>query len=258
MPSPLVFFLGATAPLSLSVVVLPPREPVPPVVDGNVRSYSFGAEQGGAPAGSASEPSVPPQKAAPPGGEVQSIGPHECRTVGADVQVCTPVRRDGGGPKMSPADLAMAKWARLPIPAPRVRTAPPRRNGGLVGLPEWFWVTNWQPLSGRAAAGAVWVEVNAVPQRMTIEPGDGRHSVGCTGPGTAYDRSKPAASQRTDCSYTYSRSSALQPKDSYRVRVAVVWGGTWHGSDGSGGVLPPLSRSTSFRLRIAEAQGLYG
>ncbi|WP_147339382.1 hypothetical protein [Actinomadura spongiicola] len=152
----------------------------------------------------------------------------------------------------------MAKWARLPIPAPRVRTAPPRRKAGLVGLPEWFWVTNWRSLSGRASVGEVWVEVTAVPQRTTIEPGQGHRVVRCSGPGTAYNPTKSAASQRTNCSYVYARSSAAQPGGAYRVRATVLWGGTWRGSDGSGGVLPPLSRSTSLRLRIAEAQGLYG
>ncbi|MFV2179946.1 hypothetical protein ACFHW2_42880 [Actinomadura sp. LOL_016] len=127
-----------------------------------------------------------------------------------------------------------------------------------MGVPEWFWVTNWRSLSGRASAGGVWVEVTAVPQRMTIEPGEGRQAVRCPGPGVAYDRSKPVAAQRTDCSYTYLRSSAQERGGAYRVRVTVLWGGTWRGSDGSGGALPPLSRSTTFRLRVAEAQALYG
>ncbi|TMQ92738.1 hypothetical protein ETD83_26725 [Actinomadura soli] len=70
--------------------------------------------------------------------------------------------------------------------------------------------------------------------------------------------SRPAASQRTGCSYTFQRSSAHQPGGAYRVRVTVTWSGTWRGSDGSSGVLPPLTRSRSFRLRVAEAQGLYG
>ncbi|MFI0410600.1 hypothetical protein [Actinomadura sp. 3N508] len=173
------------------------------------------------------------------------------------VQVVCPDAPEGGD-AVSPAALALTEWARMPIPAPVVRTAPPRRRGGLVGLPEWFWVTNWHPLSGRVTARNVWVEVTARPRSMTIAPGAGEPVVRCSGPGTAYDKSRPAASQRTDCSHTFARSSLHEPGGAHRVRVSVVWGGTWRGSDGSGGALPPLDRSTTFRLRVAEAQALYG
>ena len=186
------------------------------------------------------------------------MGPHDCRTLSDNVQVCTPSSEGGTSGKVSPAVLALTRWARLPVPAPMVRTAPPRRAEGLVGLPEWFWVTNWRSLGGRAAARGVWAEVTARPQSTTIDPGYGHRVVRCAGPGTAFDESKPVSLQRTDCSYTFSRSSVHEPDAAYRVRVTVTWGGTWRGSDGSSGVLPPLSRSTSLRLRVAEAQGLYG
>lgn len=158
---------------------------------------------------------------------------------------------------MSPAELAVTQWGRLPIPAPVVRTAPPRGADGLVGLPHWFWVADWRPLTGRAEAGGVWIEVTARPQSLTIEPGGGQRPVRCSGPGTAYDRSRPAVSQRTDCSYAFTRSSFGRPGGAYRVRATVVWGGTWVGSGGTGGVLPPVSRSVSFPVRVAEAQSLY-
>ncbi len=152
----------------------------------------------------------------------------------------------------------MAKWARLPIPAPHARTAPPRSDTGLVGLPEWFWVTNWRSISGRISAGAVWVKVMARPEGLAIYPGDGSPGIRCAGPGAAYDKSRPASSQHTDCSYTFRQPSVHAPGQAFRVRVAVTWGGTWRASDGSGGTLPPLTRSVALRLEIAEAQGLYG
>lgn len=250
----IALFLGAATSMMSTALTSLPQDPLPPVSDGNIRGYWFGAEQDGKPGGLTGQPRIPVDGRK----EVESIGPHECRSVGSDVQVCIPTSPEKKRSDRSPADLAIMKWTRLPIPAPRVRTAPPRRNAGLVGLPEWFWVTNWRSLGGRASAGEVWAEVNAVPQRLTIEPGDRRHLVICPGPGTAYDPSKPAVSQRTNCSYTYARSSANQPGGTFRVRVTVTWGGTWRGSDGSGGALPPLTRSTDFPLRVAEAQGLYG
>jgi predicted CxxxxCH...CXXCH cytochrome family protein len=161
---------------------------------------------------------------------------------------------------VTPQQLAQQAWSALRLPLPDVRTAPPRASAGLVGLPEWAWVPRgeWAPISERAVAGAVWAEVTATPQRMSIKPGAGLAVVECSGPGTAYDPGRPASVQRTDCSYTYRHSSAAQPGAAYRVTVTVVWGGTWAGSDGSGGTLPDISRSTTFSLRVAEGQGLYG
>lgn len=234
----------------------PPTEPIPP--GANSLSYSFGAQDDGAPGKSGVTQAPQPDGNGHPFPESHQMAPHDCRTLSDNVQVCTPVRKDGEAAKPSPAELALTKWAQLPIPAPVVRTAPPRRSDGLVGLPEWFWVTNWRSLSGRVSARGVWAEVTARPQSMTIDPGYGERVVRCDGPGTAYDKSRSAASQHTGCSYTFSRSSFHQPGGAYRVRVTVVWGGTWVGSGGVGGVLPPLSRSMSFRLRVAEAQGLYG
>ncbi|MBD2895632.1 hypothetical protein amrb99_45710 [Actinomadura sp. RB99] len=238
-----------------SVAAPPPLDPMPP--NTNSLGYDYGAHDGGAPAGGGRAPA-----AAPRGGRasvLQEAGPRNCQELSEYVQVvCSPVHERGKAPKVSPAKLALTRWAHMPIPVPVVRTAPPRRSDGLVGLPEWFWVADWRPLSDRVTARSVWIEVTARPQSMTIAPGPGEPVVRCAGPGTAYDKSRPAAAQRTDCSYTFGRSSFHQPGHAYRVRVTVVWGGTWRGSDGSGGALPPLSRSTSFRLRVAEAQALYG
>lgn len=234
----------------------PPQDPIPP--DANLNGYGFGAQDDGRPGSAGNPSSAHPAEPGAPVEESDDIGPHDCQTSGDNVQVCKPVDGGGEAPKISPAELALTTWTRMPIPVPAVRTAPPRRSAGLVGLPEWFWVTNSRPISGRASARAVWVEVTARPQSLTINPGYGSRTVRCAGVGTAYDRSRPASTQRTDCSYTFPRSSAHESGGAYRVRVTVTWGGTWRGSDGTGGALPPLNRTTSFRLRVAEAQGLYG
>jgi hypothetical protein len=125
-------------------------------------------------------------------------------------------------------------------------------------LAEWFWVANWSSRTGRAEAGAVWAEVTARPARLTINPGAGQPPVSCAGPGAAYDRTRPAATQHSDCFHTYTRSSAGLPGSAYRVTVTVSWGGTWQGSGGTGGTLPTLSRSTSFPLPVAEGQAVTG
>ncbi|WP_344957709.1 hypothetical protein [Actinomadura miaoliensis] len=127
-----------------------------------------------------------------------------------------------------------------------------------MGLPQWFWVTNWKPLTDRVQAGGVWAEVTARPTSLTINPGSGLPAVKCDGPGEAYDSGRSAEAQRSDCSYTYQRSSAGLPGSAYQVTVTVTWGGTWRGSDGAGGALPALTRSTAFPVRIAEGQAVAG
>jgi hypothetical protein len=168
---------------------------------------------------------------------------------------CFPHRPSSPG--TSPQAIALSQWRRLPIPAPEVRTAPPRGTQGLVGLPHWFWVTNWRPLTDRAQAGGSWIEIVARPQGVVIDPGGGQPAVRCSGPGNAFNPGRPAESQRPECSYTFARSSFGQPEGAYRARVSVVWGGTWTGSGRTGGELPPLRRSVSFPIRVIEAQGLY-
>lgn len=255
-----VLILETLVPLCMGVIASatslagpPPRDPIPPTT--NIYNYKFGAGDDGNPP--ASSPAAPKSAAHAAEGS-DEMGPHDCRTLSDNVQVCEPPHKGGKARKVSPGELALEKWARMPIPAPVVRTAPPRGSDGLVGLPEWFWVTNGHSRSGRVAARGVWVEVTAHLQSTTIAPGYGRPVVRCPGPGTAYDKSRPAAAQHTNCSYTFQQSSLYEPGHAYRVRVSATWGGTWRGSDGSGGALPPLTRSTVFRLRVAEAQSLYG
>jgi hypothetical protein len=161
--------------------------------------------------------------------------------------------------QVTPVQLAQQAWNLLHLPLPRVRTAPPRGAQGLVGLAEWVWVprAQWRSLAKTASAGAVWARVTATPKQLIIRPGAGLPTMSCGGPGTAYEPSQSVSAQRTDCSYTYLRSSRNQPGGVYRVTVTVVWGGTWIGSGGAGGGLPDISRSTTFALRVAEGQGLY-
>lgn len=154
-----------------------------------------------------------------------------------------------------PVDLMEREWSRVPVPVPEVVTAPPRQAVGRVGLPEWFWLDPAQTaaVTRRAQAGPIWVELTARPQRLVITPGPGMAPVACPSLGTAY---APGTSSEQACTYTYSRSSAGLPGSAYVVTATVVWGGTWRGSGGAGGALTPIGVSTTFAVRIGEAQGL--
>ncbi|MEV4575064.1 hypothetical protein AB0K16_17600 [Nonomuraea jabiensis] len=155
-------------------------------------------------------------------------------------------------PGVAREQLAHQAYKRIQISPPQVLTAPPRGRDGLVGLPHWFYLAKgqWVAKSKRLHAGAVWAEATATPQRMTIDTGDG-HTLTCVGPGIAYDPSHLATQQRSTCSHRY-----LQPARARQVTVSVTWRGTWRGSGGAGGALPPITRSVTFPVRVVEAQAL--
>jgi hypothetical protein len=159
----------------------------------------------------------------------------------------------------SPSTLAQRAASHLRLPAPEPGLNPTPR--ALVNLPEWFWVprSSWTTLRQRTQAGRVWARVLARPTSTTWDPGDGSASFTCAGPGTPYVKSKSAEAQRSDCTYTYRRSSAGEPQSGpspndrfFTVTVTTTWSVRWTGAGGAGGTLPPMTRSRSFRLAVAE------
>lgn len=237
-----------------------PRKPIPPTAHN--WGYSYGAQQ----PGSGAAPSASGHKGSSAGrGSSGHSGPGKMSICGVwrmGIQGCSAIPAPRApadappAPEATPAQLAATAWQRLRLPVPQVATAPPRGSEGLVGLPEWFWVRNWGGHHNRVQAGGVWAEVTARPTSLTINPGAGQPAVTCHGPGIVYHRGRPAAEQDSDCSYTYRRSSAGLPDNAYRVTATVTWTGTWVGSDGSGGALPALSRSSTFAVRVAEGQAV--
>jgi hypothetical protein len=164
-----------------------------------------------------------------------------------------------GAPRVTPEQLLIQALKELHVPALSPDTAPPRGADGLVGLPEWFWipVASWHALTVTVTAGPVWATVTAAPTGLTVDPGTGASPVTCPGPGTPYDSAKPAAGQRTDCSYLYVRPSTGLPGNAYPASITVVWQVAWTGSGGAGGVLAPaLSVPVSVAIRVAQAEAL--
>lgn len=155
----------------------------------------------------------------------------------------------------SPAVLARDALATLQIPLPTARHNPAPR--AVVGLATWWWVEpgRARPLGARAQAGPVWAEVTVRPVSTTWTPGDGSDAVRCAGAGT------PFPAESTDCSYTYDRSSAGQPRarsgdPSYTAQVSMTWEVTWRGSGGTSGTLPAITRTTSFPVAVMEWQSV--
>ncbi len=164
-----------------------------------------------------------------------------------------------GAPAVTPQQLLVTALGELRIPYLGPATAPPRGHDGLVGLPEWFWISagSWHARNVTVTAGPVWASVTAAPVGLTFAPGTGISPVSCAGPGTAYDPREPAAAQHTDCSYTYLQPSTGQPDDAYQASVTVTWRVSWSGSGGVGGVLDAaLSVPVDFTVPVAQGEAL--
>jgi len=194
----------------------------------------------------------------PPSGEAWALLDCLGGAIGSGPQAVL-VSTAAGAPPVTPEQLMIQALKELQLPALAPATAPPRGTDGLVGLPEWFWIpaASWHALTVTVTAGPVWATVTATPSSLSFEPGTGAGPVTCPGPGATYDAARPAADQRTDCSYTYPQPSAGLPGDAYPASVSVVWQVSWTGSGGAGGVLAAaLSVPVSVPIRVAQAEAL--
>lgn len=160
----------------------------------------------------------------------------------------------GAGPTVAPAVLAQQAEASIHLPGQGIGVNP--AGGGWVNFPEWFWLdsNDWHLYSATAAVAGVSATATAVPQYVIWQPGDGG-SLRCNGPGSAYDPSRPAASQHSDCTWTYQADSADQPGGVYTVRATVHWAVTWAGA-GTGGVLPALTTTATTTLAIGQIESV--
>lgn len=161
-------------------------------------------------------------------------------------------------PAVDPRVVAIQALDSLALPVPQIRLNPVPPKDQLVNLATWMWLepSSWGARSASASVPGVTVSVTAQPERTIWSLGNGDHVV-CNGPGTPYDNTKPEAAQRSDCTYTYRRSSAGQPLERYIITATVEWSATWSvaGAPG-GGTLPGIARSASVPVRVAEIQSL--
>ena len=158
---------------------------------------------------------------------------------------------------VNPAVVAQQAVSKLPLPSPTIEMAPPTGADQLVNVAAWLWIppAAWRGLSATAAAGPVTATATATPVRVVWNMGDG-HQVTCDGPGTPYDPSTPNAV--TNCSYTWTQSSAGQPGGVYQVTATIYWQVAWSavGAPGGGslGLLP--GPASHVAVAVAESEAL--
>ena len=168
---------------------------------------------------------------------------------------------------VTPGELAQQAVDQLPLPTPQAQHNPNRMDGRpqtVVGVETWWWVdpASFRPITHTVRAGPVWATVTAQPVSTFWRSGSANaDDVRCTGPGTPYDTARPADAQHTDCFTVYRRSSAGQPQSGpdpndryFTASVTVTWQVTWVGAGGAAGALPPLTRTSTFPIAVAEVQ----
>ncbi len=155
-------------------------------------------------------------------------------------------------PLITPGELAQQAFNSLQLPHPEVGLSPDSGPGRyqLVGFPTWWWVENFEPVSQRTAAGAVWAQVTATPLYSTFDGGEGQEPVRCDGPGLPWRHGLPERSPGV-CAYSYQR-----PAETVTATVTVTWQVTWVGSGDTAGELPLVRLSTAEPLTVYERQAV--
>lgn len=160
-------------------------------------------------------------------------------------------------PVLTPSAATLAQMAAnsMRLPVPDAQSWPRDGTRGLVNLPVWLRVGNWEPVTASASAGGLTATVEAVPVRAEWDMDAG--SVTCTDAGATYGPATRPDPWSSSCSYTYTRSSGSRPDLTYHNAVTVIWHLRWWATNGQGGDLGELaSPSSAFTLQIEESQAL--
>ncbi len=166
-------------------------------------------------------------------------------------------------PGVDPYAVARQAENSLKLPSPSMSFNP--STVSVVNLPTWLWIDDdiWHPYPVTASVGPVSATAVATPTSVTWLTGDGA-VVLCAGPGTAFDPSKPAARQSTQCDHTYSVSSSGQtspdgnPNDgAFDVTATIHWSVSWSANGAAGGgELPALSTSALATVRVEQVESV--
>lgn len=151
--------------------------------------------------------------------------------------------------------LALQARASIGISGPVIRTSPEAGNRLYVRVPTWLWVDGgwWHGYSATASAGRVTATVSAQPVAASWTFGDGG-SVTCSGPGVPWRAGLPE--DATDCSHTFTTSSAGQPEGTFALSTTVTLEVSWTSNIGSGGTLESISRTASQAVEVGEIQAI--
>ncbi len=141
------------------------------------------------------------------------------------------------------------------VPSPSMNMNPTPAVGGVVNIGLWLAVADPGQVSITAEVGPVWATVTARYEGTTWDFGNG-DSTTCDGLGTPIVDKETA--EQGPCGYTYRWPSARKFTGTddlaYHASVTGHWVVTYETSQGAGGSLGPIDRTTSFNYQVREIQ----
>jgi hypothetical protein len=169
---------------------------------------------------------------------------------------------DAPPPVPTPAEIALSAYQAIQgrIPDPVVATNPPVGVDGVVNVPVFVTMTNWQAelVETRDLLGNT-VTVRATPEMVVSAAEPSGEMRVCPGGGRPYD---PAAgdmwvqaSAPGACAVTYQRRTGVEGRpDRWPSTVTVRWSISWSATSGESGLFPVVERSVSIARGVGEVQ----
>lgn len=162
------------------------------------------------------------------------------RTVSAPTFVVVP---EAGNPT-TVAALVDQAMANLDVDLPDPRTSP-GAGRTLANLDTWFWVTGTDVQRRSASAGGLTATVTSRLVDVAFDLGD-EGELHCADGGTAYDAAKRSRDQRSTCTHAFGA-----PTRHVDVDVTATWRISWSATNGAGGDLGTVSRTSTLPLDVS-------
>lgn len=158
-------------------------------------------------------------------------------------------------PPVDPEVLRDAAAARIDIDPPNIDSNPPfDERPTVVNFETWLWTTDaWEVKYESESAGFILVEVFARPDNIVWRFGDGGETV-CFGPGTPWSEAAHAAG--TECSHTFTSSTAGQPGSATAGTATLTWVFSWAINGADQGDFGVFEATTPFSIQVGEIQAV--
>lgn len=156
------------------------------------------------------------------------------------------------GTETSPWQVRNQAQALLKIPAPEPRAAPSLTESySIVKIPTWFWTENTE-LTQTASDGTLSVSVTATPISTTWNPGDRSLPLICPDGGTPWQEGLKETD--TNCSHTYTKSTAGLPGDALTITTTITWELSWTLDGTDQGTFETFENTTNTSHQVGEIQ----
>lgn len=154
-------------------------------------------------------------------------------------------------PPVDPAVLRDDALAKIDFPDPVIDDLQALTH--TTQLESWFWVENdWIPITDSSTQGFVTVVVQASPNRVEWNPGDGTAAFGCNDPGVAWS---PAVSDAgTTCGHIYESGTADEAGLAYEASATIEWDLTWSVNGAPQGSFGTGAATSVFDVPVGEVQ----